>query len=97
MLYSHTVEDCLAAAVGAGGLEARSLERRLAACKSGLATLKTWHEKERLPLLTLPQRKDDLAALEEIAAEWRLRFADVVVLGPGGSAPVMLSPGTVDS
>ncbi|MGH6948384.1 MAG: glucose-6-phosphate isomerase, partial [Kiloniellales bacterium] len=86
MLYRQGIEDCLSAALGAGGFDARALDKRLAASEAGLATLRDWHATKRLPLLTLPGRSDDLAELERIAADWRRRFAEVVVLGTGGSA-----------
>ncbi len=86
MLYEHLSETCLAARIGEGGLSDEALGRALEAAGPALAGLRAAREEGSLPLLGLPSRSDDLEACRPVAAAYRERFAEVVVLGTGGSS-----------
>jgi glucose-6-phosphate isomerase len=86
MLYEQDVDGCLAETIGDSGLEGDELDALLARTDSALAGLNRRHADDSLPLLRLPERRDDLAPLGDLAGEFRRRFAEVVVLGIGGSS-----------
>lgn len=86
MLYTHDIQGCRAAAIGAAGLTDTALDPVVARTAAGLAALRAQQESGALPLLRLPGRRDDLAPLERLADAWRARFETVIVLGTGGSS-----------
>lgn len=101
MLYRQDIDGCLAETLGpegfgpggfgpgrlrGGGLESGALAEALAQAGAGLARLRAWHEDGGLPLLHLPARRDDLPACRDLAAAFRERFDDVILLGTGGSS-----------
>ena len=57
----------------------------LAKTASGLDAIRAWHADGTLPLLRLPNARDDLAEVAGFAASVRENFADLIVLGTGGS------------
>ena len=85
-LYHQDVAGCLAETIGARGLTGAELAAALGRTVPSLETLRRRHGDGSLPLLRLPGRRDDLAALAALAGEFRDRFADVLVLGIGGSS-----------
>jgi glucose-6-phosphate isomerase len=86
MLYEHLSDTCLAARIGEGGLSDEALARALEAAGRSLAGLRRARAEGGLALLDLPSRSDDLAACRPVAEAYRERFAEVVVLGTGGSS-----------
>jgi len=86
MYYTQDIAGCLAGRIGAAGPRESELKRRVALAAPALAALRRWHDEGSLPLLRLPAREDDLPELEAIAADYRARFDDVIVLGTGGSS-----------
>jgi glucose-6-phosphate isomerase len=86
MLYEHLSDTCLAARIGEGGLSDEALARALEAAGRSLAGLRRARAAGGLALLDLPSRSDDLAACRPVAEAYRERFAEVVVLGTGGSS-----------
>lgn len=85
MSYSQDIETCLAARIGAGGLDAASLDTGLGRLGDFLADLRRDTASGSNPLLAQPGRDDDLAQIRETAD--RLGMADdVLVLGVGGSS-----------
>ena len=86
MSYTQSIENCLAAAIGAGGLEETDLAAALEASRAALAQLRAWQADGSLPLLALPGRRDDLEALRPAIDRYRTHCADVLVLGTGGSS-----------
>jgi glucose-6-phosphate isomerase len=86
MPYHQDIAGCLAETVGSRGVTAGELDRDLARAKPALARLAQLRDDGSLPLLRLPARTDDLAALAPLVEEFRSRFAHVVVLGIGGSS-----------
>ncbi|HUK08267.1 MAG TPA: glucose-6-phosphate isomerase [Stellaceae bacterium] len=85
MLYRHDVAGCLLDRVGAVGLGAGELSAVLHRLRPSLDKLRRLHREGSERLLALPALRDDLRALRPIATQFR-RFADVVVLGTGGSS-----------
>lgn len=86
MHYQHLIETAFADRIQGKGVSARAYESALAETAPALDRLRRWHGEGSLPLLRLPEARDDLAALRPIAEKWRQRFAHVVVLGTGGSS-----------
>ncbi|EKE70203.1 hypothetical protein [Oceanibaculum indicum] len=86
MYYTQDIAGCLSGRIGAAGPRESELARRVALAAPALAALRQWHKEGSLPLLRLPAREDDLPELEAIAADYRARFDDVIVLGTGGSS-----------
>ena len=86
MPYHQDIAGCLADTVGSRGVTSGELDRDLARAKPALARLAQRRDDGSLPLLRLPARTDDLAALAPLVEEFRSRFDHVVVLGIGGSS-----------
>ncbi len=86
MLYSQNIDACLSDSVGPTGLDADDLDRLLGDAGPALQGLRAHHRDNTLPLLRLPERTDDIAAMEPVAERFGESFDDVVVLGTGGSS-----------
>ncbi|MGE4218967.1 MAG: glucose-6-phosphate isomerase [Alphaproteobacteria bacterium] len=86
MRYTQDVHACLAETVGAHGLDRARLDALTADLAPAVERLRVWQADGSLPLLRLPDRRDDLAPMQAVAERCRARFADVVVLGTGGSS-----------
>ncbi len=86
MHYRQEIAGCFAAAIGEHGLAERDYAPVLAGCGEALAWLRDQHATSSLPLLALPERQDDLPALQDISSGFRERFENVIVLGTGGSS-----------
>ena len=86
MSYKQSIDNCLAAAIGERGLGDTELAAALGEARGGLAQLRAWHGDGALPLLRLPGRRDDLAALRPVIGRYRDGFDNVLVLGTGGSS-----------
>ncbi|MGQ0581356.1 MAG: glucose-6-phosphate isomerase [Reyranella sp.] len=85
MFYRHAIDDALDSSVGARGLSRASLDRAMAELRPALDRIRHWHASDELPLLKLPARRDDLAALKPHAERFA-KFEHVVVMGSGGSS-----------
>ena len=77
MLYSQNIDDTI--------LPKASLEKELARTTPALDKIRKWKDDGTLPLLKLPARRDDLAALKPHAERFA-KFEHVVVMGSGGSS-----------
>lgn len=86
MPYTQDLTDCFAAEIGDGGLESAPFEQYLVAAEAALDRLRAAYADKSLPLLRLPERRDDLGEIAEIADWFCGAFDDVVVLGTGGSS-----------
>ncbi|MFI4999239.1 MAG: glucose-6-phosphate isomerase [Reyranellales bacterium] len=85
MYYSHNIDDALESSIGKHGLSRASLDRAMAELRPALDKIRHWHDSNELPLLKLPARRDDLAALKPHAERFA-SFEHVVVMGMGGSS-----------
>ncbi len=86
MAYTQSIDNCLAAQIGAGGLGESQLAAALEAARDGLETLRAWRDAASLPLLALPGRRDDLDSLQRVIDRYRTHCTDLLVLGTGGSS-----------
>ncbi len=90
MEYRQDISGCLADAIGPRGLDRAGIDSLLGRAEPALAALRRRREDGSLPLLRLPGRRDDIAALKRalrgFRAGPRLRFRDVIILGTGGSS-----------
>ena len=86
MSYTHEIDGCLTATIGEHGLPEDVFRRTLAECGEALDWLRARHQDRALPLLRLPDQRDDLVPLEDVAAGFRERFDHVLILGTGGSS-----------
>ncbi len=84
--YDQNLTDCFAESIGEGGLARPVYRERLEEAAAALDGIRAAHADGSLPMLRLPERRDDLPAIAEAAAEFRERFDDVIVLGTGGSS-----------
>ncbi|HMK69020.1 MAG TPA: glucose-6-phosphate isomerase, partial [Stellaceae bacterium] len=85
MLYRQDISGYLLDRVGGLGLGAGEVAAMVARADEPLARLRAQHAGGSEPLLTIPARRDDLAALAPIVEEFR-RFEHVLILGTGGSS-----------
>src|SRR5437879_6066614 len=58
----------------------------LASLTPALKRLQAAHDDRSLPLLRVASRRDDLPEIAAAARRFRMSFADVIVLGTGGSS-----------
>src|SRR4051812_50052003 len=72
--------------IGAQGVAASAFAATLKATQPALAALRARHADGSLPLLRLPTKRDDLAAIREAAARLITGASDIVMLGTGGSS-----------
>ncbi len=85
MYYSQNIDDTLESSIGKHGLARASLDRAMAELRPALDKIRHWHDSNELPLLKLPARRDDIAALKPHADRFG-KFEHVVVMGMGGSS-----------
>jgi glucose-6-phosphate isomerase len=85
MPYRQIIHACFADAIGDGGVSKTEFEGVRSAARSAVERLVADCRAEALPILGLPDRREDLAALVPIADRFRL-FSDVLILGTGGSS-----------
>jgi glucose-6-phosphate isomerase len=86
MPYTQDLTDFFAAEIGDGGLDSASFDQYVASSESAVLRLRTAYAENTLPLLKLPETRDDFSAIGEVADRFRSSFDDVVVLGTGGSS-----------
>ena len=84
--YRHDTAACFAERIGAGGLTGGEFAPVLAETAATLEWLRATRSEGSLPLLALPSRRDDLAAIAAQAERLGSDFARVVVLASGGSS-----------
>jgi len=86
MTFKHLTESCLADHIGEGGLSDAALTRMLMAAAPAHDRLCQVFGSGGLPALGVVQGTDDLEDLRALAADWRGRLDDAVILGTGGSS-----------
>ena len=86
MQLSQSVQGCLEATIGSAGLSQASLDAYLAKLEPRLAALREAYAKGTLPLLRVPEWRDDIA-LARAAFERLIHGARTIVFfGTGGSS-----------
>jgi glucose-6-phosphate isomerase len=83
--YRQIADACFEARIGRRGLTEAQYDAALAATAPALARLRAQYA-EGLPILRLPEARDDLAPIESHAQRLRGSFSELVVLGTGGSS-----------
>lgn len=86
MLYQQIIDDCLEQNVGKAGLSSDDIAQFTEQAGEIIAGLRQSRQDGTLALLALPERQDDLGAIEQAAIRYREKFNDVVILGTGGSS-----------
>ncbi len=99
MLYTQKIDACFSDIIGQAGVTATLYESFVTRSMAALKTLLQRHQAGVLPFLDLPEKRDDLALMTEVANRLRHACSDVLILGTGGSilggqALCALSPGT---
>jgi glucose-6-phosphate isomerase len=84
MVYKQNIERALKSGNG-GGIPDEAFAQMLARTESALGYLRKAHADGSLPLLQLPEKTDDLAALKKTTAKFK-KASDIVFLGTGGSS-----------
>jgi glucose-6-phosphate isomerase len=82
----QSIDNALETNVGAHGVSDAALSAALARTEGALDRLRQHYAEGTLPLLRLPERIDDLAAVRSAAAKLKDGATDIVVLGTGGSS-----------
>jgi glucose-6-phosphate isomerase len=86
MLYRQDISGVLAETIGERGVKPRQLDETLARADAALDRLRQWHREGSLPLLRLPERRDDLESCGTAAAALAKGARDILILGTGGSS-----------
>jgi glucose-6-phosphate isomerase len=86
MPFVQSIDGACAERIGAHGLEKKAYEDALARCAGALDWLKGRHADGKLPLLRLPEKRDDLAEIRAAGERLGKGATDVVFLGTGGSS-----------
>jgi len=83
---TQAVDSCFADAVGPGGIPRAALEKMLPETARALDRLRRARASGAPRFLAYADARDDLAALERLARDWRGRYRRLVVLGTGGAS-----------
>ena len=86
MSLSQSVQGCLETTIGALGLPQASLDANLAKLEPRLASLREAYAKSTLPLLRVPEWRDDIAAARDALHKLTQGARTLVFFGTGGSS-----------
>lgn len=86
MTIHQVIDGALAGNIGAHGIDDAALAATLARTEGALDRLRRHYSEGTLPLLRLPEKKDDLAQIADTAAKLTEGASDIVILGTGGSS-----------
>jgi len=86
MSYRQTVDHCLSSRANDGLLDRQIFDQLIMRANASVERLAALKSDGGLPLLALPDRRDDLDAIAPLAKRFAADFDDVVVLGTGGSS-----------
>lgn len=86
MPFVQSIDGCMEAAIGAGGLKPSALESRLEKLNAALVALKTQYEQRTLPLLRVPEERDDIDAAAKALERLSHGAGTLVFFGTGGSS-----------
>jgi len=86
MTLSQSVEGCLDSTIGSAGLPQTFLDKNLAKLKPRLESLREVYTKKTLPLLRVPEWRDDITAAHDAFQRLRKGARTVVFFGTGGSS-----------
>ena len=86
MPFVQSIDSAREERIGSHGVAAKTFAETLERTAEALAWLKARHADGTLPLLRLPERKDDLAEIATAAGRLKAGASDIVFLGTGGSS-----------
>lgn len=86
MTINQFIDSALAKNVGGQGVDDGVFAAALARTEGALDRLRQHYSEGTLPLLRLPEKKDDLAPIKEAARKLADGASDIVILGTGGSS-----------
>ena len=86
MTINQSIDNALAKNVGAQGIDDGVFAAALARTEGALDRLRQHYSEGTLPLLRLPEKKDDLAPIAAAARKLAEGASDIVILGTGGSS-----------
>ncbi|MFZ2019579.1 MAG: glucose-6-phosphate isomerase [Methyloceanibacter sp.] len=86
MPLTQSVEGCLESAIGALGLPQASLDKNLKTLEPRLASLRKAHAEGNLPLLRVPEWRDDIEAARAALKKLSHGARTLVFFGTGGSS-----------
>ena len=84
--YQQSIDTCFDAKIGAGGISAATFDARLAEAEEALVWLREAYDTGSLPLLRVPERRDDIPALKDVADGLMKDTSDLFLFGIGGSS-----------
>jgi len=86
MTINQSIDSALAKNVGAQGIDDGAFAAALARTEGALDRLRQHYSEGTLPLLRLPEKKDDLDEITNAARKLADGASDIVILGTGGSS-----------
>ena len=86
MAFRQSIDNARAERVGSHGVEAAALNDALARSAAALDWIRARHADGTLPLLRLPERRDDLDGIRVTGARLAAGASDIVMFGTGGSS-----------
>ena len=86
MPFSQSVEGCLESAIGALGLPQAALDKNLKTLEPRLASLRKAHAEGTLPLLRVPEQRNDIEAASAALKKLSHGARTLVFFGTGGSS-----------
>tara|TARA_R110000868_G_scaffold313316_2_gene574293 strand:+ start:2373 stop:3704 length:1332 start_codon:yes stop_codon:yes gene_type:complete len=84
--YTQSIEACFVDQIGESGLTRAAYDAVLDATQPALDWLKDAHAKDTLAILRVPERRDDLTRVREVAAFLLKDTTDLFIFGIGGSS-----------
>ena len=82
----QSIDSALEKNIGQHGVSSDALSAALARAEKALESLRARHADGGLPLLNLPEVRDEIPALRDAAVRLADRATDIVLLGTGGSS-----------
>jgi glucose-6-phosphate isomerase len=86
MPLTQSVQGCLETTIGSLGLKQASLDDNLNALETALSALREAHAEGTLPMLRVPEWRDDIAAAREALHKLTQGARTLVFFGTGGSS-----------
>ena len=86
MALHQSIDGALEKTVGPHGVADKALGVALERAEAALAVLRDQHANGALPLLRLPETRDDLPSIRDAGQRLAQNATDIVILGTGGSS-----------
>lgn len=86
MPLTQSIQGCLEESIGSAGLKRGTVDAYLARLEPRLASLRAEHASGKLPLLRVPERRDDIEAAREALQRLTQGARTLVFFGTGGSS-----------